>query len=111
LVGSDWVKRGIVGIAAGLYLIALVYSPMGKESGAHSNPSITLAFLRLRKIERLHAGFYITAQFVGAVAGVLVYTALLGSWVSASDVNDIVTQPGRWGGRPRSRRSSSSRSR
>jgi hypothetical protein len=34
-IGSDWVKRAIVGVSAGLYLIALVYSPVGKESGAH----------------------------------------------------------------------------
>jgi aquaporin Z len=96
-IGSDWVKRAIVGVSAGLYLIALVYSPVGKESGAHINPSITLAFLRLRKIDSLHAGLYIAAQFVGAVAGVLVYAALMGSWASAPDVEDIVTQPGQWG--------------
>jgi aquaporin Z len=97
IVSSEALKRLIVGIAAGLYLIALVYSRWGKESGAHINPSITLAFLRLRKIRAFDAGFYIGAQFVGAVLGVAFYKAVMGSWASDPEVNFIVTVPGKWG--------------
>jgi len=94
---SNALKRLFVGIAAGLYLIGLVYSPWGKESGAHINPSITLAYLRLRKIRAFDAGFYIGAQFVGAVLGVALLAAVMGSWVSDPAVNYIVTAPGIWG--------------
>jgi aquaporin Z len=94
---SDLFKRLIVGIAAGLYLIALVYSPWGKESGAHINPSITLAFLRLGKIRAFDAGFYIGAQFAGAVLGTALFAAVMGSWASDPEVNFIVTAPGEWG--------------
>jgi len=102
LTSSDALKRLIVGIAAGLYLIALIYSPLGKESGAHINPSITLAFLQLGKIRRLDAGIYIGAQFAGAVVGVAVFASLVSPWGADPSVNYIVTTPisttpGAWG--------------
>jgi aquaporin Z len=90
---SEALKRLFVGIAAGLYLIGLVYSPWGKEPGAHINPSITLAFLRLGKIRAFDASFYIGAQFVGAVLGVALFKALMPSWASDPEVNYIVTAP------------------
>jgi aquaporin Z len=97
LIASDPAKRAVVGVAAGLYLIALIYSPLGHESGAQINPSITLAYLRLKKIRLLDAGFYIGAQFIGAVLGVLVFAAVMPSWAAAPQVNYIVTAPGIWG--------------
>ncbi len=96
-IPSAALKRLIVGIVAGLYFIGLVYSPWGKESGAHINPSITLAFLRLGKIRVFDAGFYIGAQFVGAVIGAGIFAAVMGSWASSPEVNFIVTAPGKWG--------------
>jgi aquaporin Z len=96
-IASELAKRAVVGIAAGLYLIGLVYSPIGTESGAQINPSITLAFLRLGKMRSVDAGFYIAAQFMGAVLGVVAFAALMPSWAAAPQVNYIVTAPGIWG--------------
>ena len=73
LIASDPAKRAVVGVAAGLYLIALVYSPLGTESGAQINPSITLAYLRLGKIRFARRRLLHRAQFIGAVLGVLVF--------------------------------------
>jgi aquaporin Z len=97
IVTPEALKRLVVGIVAGLYFIGLVYSPWGKESGAHINPSITLAFLRLGKIRVFDAGFYIGAQFVGAVIGAYLFAVVMGSWASSPEVNFIVTAPGKWG--------------
>jgi aquaporin Z len=94
---SDWLKRLVVGLAAGGYLIALVYSPFGKESGAHINPSVTLAFLRMGKIARVDACMYIAFQFAGAVAGVLLFALVMPAWASDPQVDYIVTKPGPWG--------------
>ncbi|MBW8065283.1 MAG: aquaporin family protein, partial [Nitrospira sp.] len=43
-------RRMLMGIAMGLTAIGIIYSPWGKQSGAHINPSITLTFFRLGKI-------------------------------------------------------------
>jgi glycerol uptake facilitator-like aquaporin len=40
-----FVRRVLIGIATGLPAAALIYSPWGKQSGAHLNPSTTLTSL------------------------------------------------------------------
>ncbi len=67
------VLRVLAGIAMGLVLIAMIYSPWGRRSGTHLNPAITLAYLRLGKVGRWDALFYLLAQ----IAGGLVAVALL----------------------------------
>ena len=37
-------RRVLAGLAMGLTAIGIIYSPWGKRSGAHMNPSVTLAF-------------------------------------------------------------------
>src|SRR5215467_4160317 len=64
-LSSALVRRLLGGIAMGVTAVALIYSPWGKQSGAHLNPSVTLTFLRLGKVEPWDAGFYVVAQFIG----------------------------------------------
>src|SRR5215831_3343754 len=87
-------KRATIGIAMGLTAIALIYSPWGKRSGAHFNPSVTIAFFRLGKITFADTFFYVVAQFAGAVAGVLISTVFLSPWISDARVNYAITSPG-----------------
>jgi aquaporin Z len=87
-------RRVLIGLAMGLTAISIIYSPLGQRSGAHFNPSVTLTFWRLGKVERWDAIFYILAQFVGGVAGVSVAALLLGSLVAAPPVQYAVTVPG-----------------
>ncbi len=88
------VRRMIIGIGMGLTAIGLIHSPWGKQSGAHLNPSVTITFLRLGKLARTDAFFYVIAQFVGADAGVLVSGVFLRRWISHPAVNYAVTVPG-----------------
>jgi aquaporin Z len=90
-------KRAAIGIAMGLTAIALIYSRWGKQSGAHFNPSVTIAFFRLGKIAPWDAFFYVVSQFTGAVAGVLVCAVLLRHWISDPRVNYAITAPGQMG--------------
>ncbi len=87
-------RRGLMGLAMGGTAIGLIYSPWGKRSGAHLNPSVTLAFLRLGKLGPAHALSYVAFQFLGGVAGVALAAALLGGAASDPAVRHAVTVPG-----------------
>ncbi len=94
LVPEATLRRALMGAAMGLTLAAIVYSPLGARSGAHMNPSVTLAFVRLGKVARADALSYILAQFAGAIAGMLAAAALLGDRLSAPAVAFVTTRPG-----------------
>lgn len=90
-------RRVFTGLAMGLTAVVLIYSPWGKRSGAHLNPSVTLTFLSLGKIRGWDALFYVVAQFAGSLLGVLVAARLLGGALRHDSVNYIVTVPGKDG--------------
>ena len=71
------VRRVCIGIAMGLTAIGIIYSPWGKQSGAHLNPAVTLTFFRLGKIEGVDATFYVLAQSLGGLIGVLMSAAAI----------------------------------
>ena len=84
-------RRLLMGLAMGSTAISIIYSPWGKQSGAHINPSITLTFFRLGKIASWDAVFYMTAQFFGGLTGILVVAILLGVALSHPSVNYVAT--------------------
>ena len=90
-------RRVLTGIAMGLTAICIVYSPWGKQSGAHFNPSFTLTFFRLGKIHAVDALFYVLFQFVGGVSGVFLSLWLVGGPVRHPSVNYVATTPGAHG--------------
>lgn len=97
-IGDPLLRRFLIGVAMGLTAVAIVYSPLGKRSGAHFNPAVTLSFFRLGKIEPWDAVFYILAQFVGGVVGVVAASAVLGrALVADPAVNYVATVPGEHG--------------
>lgn len=96
-MASPLVRRMLMGVAMGLTAVAIVYSPWGKQSGAHLNPAVTLAFFRLGKIAPWDALFYALAQFAGGVTGVALVVAALGAVVGHPSVNYVTTSPGAGG--------------
>jgi aquaporin Z len=93
LIGDPNVRRALMGIAMGLTNLAIIFSPLGKRSGAHLNPSVTLSFLALGKIARHDAVSYVLAQFAGGVAGVAAADLLLGGRVRDMAVHYAATLP------------------
>ncbi len=91
---SGFPRRLLMGISLGLTAIAIIYSPWGKQSGAHINPSVTLTFLRLGKIRRWDALFYVVSQFTGSLLGVLLVGLFLGQELADPAVRYVVTVPG-----------------
>src|SRR5271165_4691075 len=97
LVTNEDLRRALVGVAMGLTAIGLIYSPWGKRSGAHMNPAVTLAFWRLGKVARWDAVFYILAQMIGGLLGVLIVAGLLRERFTAPPVSYVATLPGALG--------------
>jgi aquaporin Z len=97
MVPSAALRRLLMGIAMGATAVLIIRSPMGKRSGAHFNPSITLTYFRLGKIGTWDAIFYVIFQFVGGAFGVGFSSLLLGSVLADPPVDYAVTIPGIYG--------------
>jgi aquaporin Z len=87
-------RRVLMGVAMGATAVALNYSAWGKQSGAHYNPAVTLAFARLGKIAHRDVVGYVSAHFAGAVAGVFLAGLVIRKMLAHSDVHYAVTRPG-----------------
>lgn len=96
-ISSDWLRRGLMGLAMGSTAVAIVYSPWGQRSGAHMNPAITLTFFRLGKVAPPDVLGYVLAQFAGGVLGIGLVAVMLRTLVSHPAVNYVVTSPGATG--------------
>jgi aquaporin Z len=96
-IPNPFFQRVLIGIMMGLTAIAIVYSPWGKQSGAHINPSVTLTFFRLGKVSPWDTFFYIIFQFVGGLIGVQLAAMILGNIFTDPPINYIVTIPGTGG--------------
>jgi aquaporin Z len=94
MITSSFARRMMTGIAMGLTAIPLIYSPWGKQSGAHLNPSTTLTFFRLGKIEPWDALFYVCAQFIGGALGVMLSAGIWGEAITHKNVRYAATMPG-----------------
>lgn len=94
LVPSGVIRRAWIGLAMGLTAVALIYSPWGQRSGAHMNPAVTLAFLRLGRIRPGDAAGYIVAQFIGGLTGIWIARQALGRVLDHPAVGYVTTVPG-----------------
>lgn len=93
-IGEPLLRRVLMGMAMGGTAVAIIYSPWGQQSGAHLNPAVTLTFFRLGKVQGWDALFYVTAQFVGGAAGVLLVSLALGRALAHPSVLYAATLPG-----------------
>jgi aquaporin Z len=93
-IADPFLRRTLIGLAMGLTAIGLIFSPLGKRSGAHMNPAVTLTFLRLGKIRPWDALFYIVAQFAGGAAGIALAAWLMHDGFALPPVNHLATVPG-----------------
>ena len=69
LVPGAGLRRLLTGFLFGTTGGLIALSSVGKISGAHINPVVTMAFWLRRKISAGHALGYIVAQLAGAIAG------------------------------------------
>jgi aquaporin Z len=97
LLPDQTLRRLLMGMSMGVTAVLIIHSPMGKRSGAHFNPAITLTYFRLGKISRSDAFLYVIAQFIGGVAGVGVSALFLGEALASPSAMFAITVPGKYG--------------
>ncbi|MFA5268921.1 MAG: MIP/aquaporin family protein [Methanoregula sp.] len=71
---GDWFA---IGMAFAIIIAAVIYS-MGRISGAHINPAVTIALWATKKFPAGEMGAYIVAQLIGAALGSLLFAASAG---------------------------------
>jgi aquaporin Z len=71
LIPSEELRRLITGFLFGTTGACIALSPVGKVSGAHINPVVTLAFRLMGKLDWQTTIGYIVAQLIGAAVGSL----------------------------------------
>ena len=90
----------LIALAFGLILAALVYT-IGKVSGCHVNPAISLACLIDGRMKVVDFIYYVIAQILGAIVGALLLswffggTTVLGAngYEAASTLGKTITMP------------------
>jgi aquaporin Z len=71
LIPGIKLRQAITGFLFGSVGASIALSPIGKVSGAHINPAVTIVFWLFRKLEGRLAITYILSQLAGAVVGCL----------------------------------------
>ena len=96
-VDNGFLRAIIMGVLMGATALFIFYSRWTSPSGSHINPAVTLSFLRLGKMCRWDAIFYIVFQFIGGTAAVFMMQLLVGHKLTDAPVNSVVTAPGKAG--------------
>ena len=94
LLPDPWLRRLLTGVLFGSTGGLIATSWVGRVSGAHINPAVTLAFWWRGNLEGRHVPGYLAAQLLGGAAGSL--PLLLWGGIGAS-VDYGATTPGVWG--------------
>jgi glycerol uptake facilitator-like aquaporin len=83
----------VIGIVVGLLLAGLILSPLGRLSGGHLNPAISLAMWRFGTFPGRAVAPYVTAQLAGSLLGVLLARLAWGPSVGRSPVAYAALRP------------------
>lgn len=96
-IPDETLRNILMGIAMGITALVIFYSPWTAPSGSQINPAVTLTFLRLDKMCRYDALFFIIFQIIGGILAVYIMQFLMGNILTAAPVNSVVTVPGKPG--------------
>lgn len=91
LIASSGLRLVLIGVAFGVLAAIVAVSPLGRRSGAHLNPAVTLGFFARGHTHGHDLIGYVLAQVCGALAATAGFAAVWGSW--AEKVHDARTAP------------------
>jgi glycerol uptake facilitator-like aquaporin len=89
------VRSTVVAFLTGGLITILLVSPLGRSSGGHLNPAVTVTFWLLRGLPGPDAVLYVLAQLAGSVVGVGLARGLLGAAAAAPSVRLALVTPAR----------------
>jgi glycerol uptake facilitator-like aquaporin len=89
LPGRMAIDGAVIGAVIGL----LIISPIGRSSGGHFNPAVTVTLWLLRGLPRRDAAAYIAAQLAGSLAGVMIGRAVLGAIIAGPAIDYAAIGP------------------
>src|SRR5258705_6756527 len=107
LIGAGWVTEtftleagskapfseadlGVISFAFAFIIVAMVYA-IGKISGCHINPAVTVALALTRRVDWGTAAAYIVAQFIGAVVGAFGIVAMFGTDAASKSILGVTS--------------------
>jgi aquaporin Z len=93
LAADTW-RFLFIGAVAGCAVGLVAISPLGRRSGAHLNPAVTIGFWLRGLMRPRDVAGYIVAQTSGALTGVVAARYLLGAAIASPSVNYGITRPG-----------------
>lgn len=96
-IHGDVLKNMIMGSLMGATALFIFYSPWTAPSGSQINPAVTLTFLRLDKMCRYDALFFVIFQVAGGTLAVYVMQKIMGGFLTDPPVYSAVTIPGKTG--------------
>jgi aquaporin Z len=96
-VGNSNAANIMMGLMMGCTALFIFYSPFTSPSGSQINPAVTITFLRLGRMCRYDAMFFIIFQFIGGTASTIVMQMLMGNILTGAPVNSVATVPGKYG--------------
>ena len=76
-LGESSLQTGLLAALVGVVIALIARSPMGKLSGAHMNPAISMAFWMQGRLELRELMVYVLMQFGGAITACGLLSALL----------------------------------
>jgi aquaporin Z len=85
LVPSEPLRLLLAGSAFGVIIILVAVSPLGRRSGAHLNPAVTLAFRCTGHVHPHDLAGYCAGQFAGALLGAALLRATWGQATASID--------------------------
>jgi aquaporin Z len=97
LIPGETERNILMGIMMGLTALFIFYSRWTAPSGSQINPAVTITFLRLDKMCRYDALFFIIFQIAGGTLAVFIMQLLMGKLLTTPPVNSVVTVPGKAG--------------
>jgi glycerol uptake facilitator-like aquaporin len=86
-------RAAMVALLTGALITILLVSPLGRSSGGHLNPAVTVVFWLLRGIPGPDAVLFVFAQLAGSLVGVWLAHALLGPSAASPNVRLALVAP------------------